>query len=183
MNELKRYAYYSFMVELLCLVNIIAQFFFMDRFLGGEFLSYGPRGNCSLYYFIFDQLFIYLQCPFLRFSFADFRCDVKKLSYRHNLYLQIGLDKRVLCDVYFESKLCKSLHLLSSLVFIHRIVGHLFGCNHLQVQKYLKLRCFLLYFIKQIKSNFFKRIFLLKNRNFRLYRFRQLYPSVPNSVR
>ena len=54
MNELKRYAYYSFMVELLCLVNIIAQFFFMDRFLGGEFLSYGPRGNCSLYYFIFD---------------------------------------------------------------------------------------------------------------------------------
>ena len=87
MNELKRYAYYSFMVELLCLVNIIAQFFFMDRFLGGEFLSYGPRGNCSLYYFIFDWLLIYLQCSFLRFSFADSRCDDKNLSYHHNLYL------------------------------------------------------------------------------------------------
>jgi innexin len=46
MKELKRYAFYSFMMEILCLVNVIAQFFFMDRFMGGEFLSFGPRGNC-----------------------------------------------------------------------------------------------------------------------------------------
>jgi hypothetical protein len=78
MNELKRYAYYSFMVELLCLLNVIAQFFFMDHFMGGEFLSYGPRGNYLYFSNAISYLFVDLQCIIFTFQFCTLQMQRSK---------------------------------------------------------------------------------------------------------
>lgn len=42
------YAIRYWFCEFLCLVNIIGQLYLMNRFTGGEFFSYGWRGNQSL---------------------------------------------------------------------------------------------------------------------------------------
>lgn len=37
------YVFKYWFCELLCFINIVGQLFLIDRFLGGEFLTYGPR--------------------------------------------------------------------------------------------------------------------------------------------
>ena len=39
------YALRYWLCELLCLVNVIGQLYLMNRFTGGEFFSYGLKGN------------------------------------------------------------------------------------------------------------------------------------------
>ena len=43
LQRTREYAVKYFVCEALCLANVVLQLFFMDRFLGGEFLSYGTR--------------------------------------------------------------------------------------------------------------------------------------------
>ena len=42
------YAIRYWFCEFLCLVNIVGQLYLMNRFVGGEFFSYGFKGNSEL---------------------------------------------------------------------------------------------------------------------------------------
>lgn len=51
------YVFKYWFCELLCFINIVGQLFLVDRFLGGEFLTYGPRVRGLLY---FLSLYMYV---------------------------------------------------------------------------------------------------------------------------
>lgn len=53
------YVFKYWFCELLCFINIVGQLFLIDRFLGGEFLTYGPRVSVDFMLLARKKMFSY----------------------------------------------------------------------------------------------------------------------------